>query len=100
MPALMYGSEQFSKAAFWDTCYGDSYFRDSIPERNLPNTVEKQCRHGYFIHIFVNQIWNPNDKLRYEQHVLMEGLSATNTHPNIVRSCGQHHPNECHFDDK
>jgi hypothetical protein len=30
----------------------------------------------------------------------MEGLSATNTHPNIVRSCGQHHPDECYFNDK
>ena len=45
-------------------------------------------------------MWNQNNALRFEQHVLMEGLSATNTHPNIVRSCMQHHPDECHSNEK
>jgi hypothetical protein len=62
--------------------------------------VGNQCRHAHPIHNFVNHFWNKNNQLRYKQHVLMEGLSATNTHPNIVRSCGQHHPDDCEFNDK
>ena len=88
----MFDSDRnFSKAGFWDTCFGDNFFKDSIPEKNPPHTAEKQCQHGYPGHIFVNQFWNPNDKLRYEQHVLIGGLSATNTHPDT---------NECHFNDE
>ena len=82
MPGLMFDSKSVvTKQMFWDSTYGDAFYRDSTRDKTPANVEVKQCDHGHDTDNFIDEYHNPTNDLRYHQHLLMEGLSMTNTHP-------------------